>query len=232
LTIEIEVAYLLERLEKPIVAFLGPDATFSHQAALAYFSQESAVDFVPTSTIAEVFEAVLSNRVTYGIVPVENSIAGRVQQTMEKLYDTQVKLIGEIYIPIEHHLVARLGADRKQITSILSHKQALMQCDKWMKTNLPRVLPQETTSTARAAQIVSEGTDSSVGAIASELAAQKFGLAILDRAIQDASHNFTRFLVLGKQIGAPSGKDKTVLTFATKHESTIQCLFRSDELRC
>lgn len=236
LTIEIEIEYLLHRLDKPLVAYLGPAGTFSHQAAVGFFSNgvhlpitaptetvaaKCDVEFQPVATIGDVFEAVLSNRVTYGVVPLENSIAGRVQQTMEQLYDTHAQIIGEQFLQIQHNLVARKGTDRSKVMKIYSHKQPLLQCENWLRRNFPNAELIEVSSTAKAAEVVSdpEQTQNDSAAICSSLAAERLGLDVLNAGIEDSANNVTRFLVLGKQLPSPSGRDHTIMTFGTSHEA-------------
>jgi chorismate mutase / prephenate dehydratase len=236
LTIEIEIEYLLHRLDKPLVAFLGPDGTFSHQASVDFFSDgvqmpvgtptelvaaKCDVAFQPVANISDVFEAVLSNRVTNGVVPLENSIAGRVQQTMEQLYDTHAQIVGEQYLRIQHNLVAKKGTNRIDIKKIYSHKQPLMQCENWLRKNFPNAELVEVSSTAKAAELVSQQeTAVDIAAICSSLAAERLGLEILSSGIEDSPNNVTRFLVLGKQLPSPSGHDHTIMTFGTSHQGT------------
>jgi chorismate mutase/prephenate dehydratase len=202
---------MLERT--PSVTYLGPPATFTHQAAVARFGH--AADFRPARTIVDVFEDVERRRSDYGIVPVENTTEGAVNVTLDRLIDSEAVLCGELFLEITQHLLSRAGS-LAEIKRVLSHPQGLAQCRGWLAQHLPDVPTEETSSTAAAAEAAA--ADATVAGIASELAARLYGVPVLREGIEDRRHNATRFLVLGRQAAGPSGRDKTSILFAMRNE--------------
>lgn len=202
-------------LQRPIsVAYLGPEGTFTQQAALRHFG--GGVELLPLPSIPEVFGAVERGQAHYGVVPVENSSQGTVFATLDALSETPLQIIGERYLPIEHCLISR--SPLAGIRKVYSKDQALGQCRLWLAANLPRAELGETSSTARAVEIVADEPGSA--AIASSLAATQFGLPVLVAGIQDLANNHTRFLVVGPAEMAPgaSGQDKTSIIMAVRDE--------------
>jgi len=195
--------------EKPKVAFLGPEATFSHIAAQHYFGVSA--HFIPVETIIDVFEEVSSERAHFGVVPIENSIEGVVATTLDAIYEYGLKVCGEIYEPISHHLMNQTGK-LEDIKKILSHPQAIAQCRKWLRKKLPSVPVETVSSTALAAKWAA--VDESVGAIASLMAAKLYHLQIVAKNIEDIRGNSTRFWIIGKMEVPPTGNDKTSLIFS------------------
>ncbi|MHB8907680.1 MAG: prephenate dehydratase [Syntrophales bacterium] len=198
------------------VAFLGPEASFSHQAALAHFG--GGIAAVPTATIPEVFDEVERGKQQWGIVPVENSAEGSVKTTLDRLISTPLAIRAEVYLRVRHCLLCK-GEDPDAIRKVYSHPQALAQCQVWLRTHLPGVSLMEVESTAGAARRVRE--DNRSAAIASILAADTYGLNILAEGIEDNSANTTRFLVIGTRAGEKgggvTGRDKTSILFGTPH---------------
>src|SRR2546425_10315422 len=188
-------------LEGPLtVAYLGPQATFTHQAALGRFG--ATVDFRPARTIVDIFDEVERGRAAFGVVPVENSTEGAVNVTLDRLIDSEATICGEIYLEIAQYLLSR-ASDLSEVKRVLSHPQGLAQCRAWLSANLPGVATEETTSTAAAAEMAA--SDPSVAAIAAELAGTLYRLATLGPHIEDNRHNATRFLVIGSAAGGPQG---------------------------
>ena len=210
-------------LEKELkVAYLGPKATFTHQAALEYFG--FSAHYIPVSTIGDVFREVELGRADYGVVPVENTTEGVVNYTLDMFLESDLNIVGEIVIPIKLNLLST--ANRlEDIRTVYSHKHALAQCKEWLRKNIPEAVLVETESTAKACELVMELEDA--GAIASEVAAYTYHLNILVENIQDNPNNYTRFIVVGKRLMKPTGKDKTSLIFAVKDEPGA--LFRALE---
>jgi len=209
-----EILSACRALEGPTtVAYLGPPATFTHQAALARFGTTG--EFRPAPSIGEVFDDVERGRVEYGVVPVENTTEGAVNVTLDRLIESQVVICGELLLEIAQHLVAR-AVDLTEVKRVLSHPQALAQCRGWLGRHLPDVPTEETTSTAAAVEIAAG--DPALAAVASELAARTYGVPVLCRRIEDNQHNATRFLVIGRQGSGPSGRDKTSILFAMRNE--------------
>ena len=199
-------------LQKPTtIAFLGPEASFSHLASRLHFGESSS--FLSQNGIARVFDEVEKGSVDWGVVPVENSLEGSVNVTLDRLILTPLKIRAEIYLRISQCLISS-AKTMKGIKNIYSHPQALAQCQSWLRTNLPNCTLGEMESTAAAVQIV-RGKKAEA-AIGSELASQWYGMNILAESIEDNPSNMTRFLVIGEGEGQATGNDKTSLIFATK----------------
>jgi chorismate mutase/prephenate dehydratase len=199
-------------LQKPTtIAFLGPEASFSHLASRLHFGESSS--FLPQTGIARVFDELEKGSVDWGVVPVENSLEGSVNVTLDRLILTPLKIRAEIYLRISQCLISS-AKTMKGIKNIYSHPQALAQCQSWLRTNLPNCTLGEMESTAAAVQIV-RGKKAEA-AIGSELASQWYGMNILAESIEDNPSNMTRFLVIGEGEGQATGNDKTSLIFATK----------------
>ena len=203
-------------LEEPLkVGYLGPKATFTHQAALEHFG--ISAKYIALPTIKDVFEEVERGNIDYGVVPVENTIEGVVNYTLDMFLSTpNVKIVGEIVIPVSQHLLS-LATDLSQIKKVYSHPHALAQARVWLDKHLPNAQRIEVESTAKAAELALE--DENAAAIASEAAARVYNLNILARNIQENLNNYTRFLVIGKKSLRKTGKDKTSLLFAVKDEA-------------
>ena len=202
-------------LQRPLrIAFLGPTGTFTHRAAeaAARIRFGSFVEYIPARTVEEVFTMTDRSAADYGVVPVENTTEGSVGQTLDTFIDSPLKISSEILLKISHHLVGHGPLD--QVTRVYSHPQALAQCRRWLTTNLPKAETVESSSTSAAAQRAAGEPGSA--AIGTEEAAALSGVGVLARGIQDQAHNTTRFLLLGKQIAARSGNDKTSILFSVR----------------
>ena len=190
------------------VAFLGSEGTFTHQATLLKFGH--AADMAGHATIADVFAEVETGRAKYGVVPVENSTEGAVQDTCDVFPDSNLLITDEILLPIHHHLLA--NCPQKEIEVIYSHPQVFGQCRQWLQEHLPDCRLVETGNTTAAAQRAAQ--EPKAAAMASEIAAERAGLPILARNVEDLAGNVTRFYVLGREIPPPTGNDKTSLVLA------------------
>ena len=200
-------------LQRPMtIAFLGPEATFSHLAARMHFGESSR--FFPQTGISRVFDEVEKGSIDWGVVPVENSLEGSVNVTLDRLITTQLKIRAEIYLRISQCLISS-AKNMKDIKKIYSIPIVLAQCQVWLKTNLPNCVLGETQSTAAAVQMVRGKKNEA--AIGSSLACQMYGLNLLAEGIEDNSSNMTRFLVIGSGESDATGNDKTSLIFATPH---------------
>ena len=188
------------------IAYLGPEATFTHLAGVKYFGQSAT--YKSMESIDEVFSEVEKGRTTYGIVPVENSIEGAVFSTLDSFMKYNIKICGEIQLPITHNLVCRSG-NIEDIQTVASHAQPLAQCREWLKKNLPSVPTLPVFSTGAAAQMASNNPN--IGAIASSLAIKTYQLQVVVKGIEDYQGNTTRFLVIGRKSPSKSGSDKTSL---------------------
>lgn len=193
-------------LEKSMnIAYLGPEATFTHQAAIRRFG--SSLHYAAQKTIADVFTEVSKNRADYGVVPVENSTEGVVTHTLDMFVDSDLKVVSQIVLPVQQCLLS--NSARAKIRKLFAHPQSLAQCRGWVQNHLPRVEIIETSSNARSAELAAKGKVTA--AIAGILAAEKYGLRVLEQDIQDNAANATRFLVLGRQCSPPTGQDRTSL---------------------
>ena len=206
-------------LEKELsIAFLGPLGTYSEEAALKQFGLGRQA--VVCGSIDEVFRTIEANQADYGVVPVENSSEGAVGLTLDLLLASPLKICGEITLPIHHCLLSQ-QSDITQISHVFSHSQSLAQCHEWLNKTLPAASREAVTSNAYAAQMIHElvaAKGTFAAAIASKRAAELFNLNVLTENIEDDPKNTTRFLVLGKQQVAASGKDKTSLVLATQNK--------------
>jgi chorismate mutase/prephenate dehydratase len=200
-------------LEKSMnVAYLGPEATFTHQAAIRKFG--SSLRYSAQKTIADVFAEVTKNRADYGVVPVENSTEGVVTHTLDMFVESELKIVAQIILPIQHCLLSKNGHGR--IKKLYGHPQTLGQCRGWVQNNLAGVEIIETSSNARSAELAAKERHSA--AIAGVLAAERYGLRVVESDIQDNSANATRFLVLGRQCSPPTGRDRTSLMLSVTHQ--------------
>jgi len=198
-------------LKKPLkVAYLGPEATFTHLAALKKFG--SQVKYISCLTISDIFLAVEKGELDYGVVPIENSTEGAVTHTLDMFIDSDLKICSQIVMNISHHLLSRFPL--KMIKKVYSNPQVFGQCRMWLEQNLPSAQRIEVGSTTQAAQIVSHQKYSAC--IASLLAAQKYNLKVVAQHIEDFAHNATRFLVIGKTSAEPTGDDRTSILFSIK----------------
>jgi len=199
-------------VEKNIkIAYLGPPFTFTHLSSLKKFG--SSVEHIPCNTITDVFTEVEKGKCDYGVVPIENSIEGAVNHTLDMFIDSDLKVFSEVYLEISHHLLGR--GPIKAIKKVYSNPQVFGQCRLWLESNLPGVELAEVSSTAKAAEIASKNKGSAC--IASSLAARKYKLKTLASSIEDSPHNVTRFLVIGNEFASkPTGDDKTSLVFSVK----------------
>jgi chorismate mutase / prephenate dehydratase len=219
----VEIISACTALEQSVrVAYLGPEHTYSHEAARARFGGSAC--FEPQASIAGVFQAVENGRADLGVVPVENTSEGSVGLTLDLLIDTPCSIIAEILLPIRHAIMSRDG-DPARIQRILSHLQSLGQCRNYLAARYPHCELEAVASNALAAKRAAE--DSNVAAICSVAAADAYGLAVIESNIQDIAQNTTRFLVLGRaqpgardhddgelQPGPASSAEKTSLVFA------------------
>src|SRR5919112_413171 len=186
------------------VAYLGPRATFTHLACIQKFG--NSAPYLAVTSIKEVFNEVERDRVHFGIVPIENSTEGVVNHTLDMFIDSNLVIYGEVLQEVSHHLLSKSG-NIEDIKTIYSHPHAIAQCRNWLETNAPKIPVAEVPSTARAAELSAD--DSTVAAIASELAGELYGLKVVRSRIEDNVNNFTRFLVLSQKPPERTGKDKT-----------------------
>jgi chorismate mutase/prephenate dehydratase len=191
------------------IGFLGPEGTFTEQAVLKHFGH--AARRLPLASIEEVFQEVEAGTADFGVVPIENSSEGAVHSTLDLFFASELRICGEIELRIHHYLLA-LGRKLDEIERVLAHPQALAQCKGWLREHLPRAERLAVASNAEAARRAAKAADAA--AIASQAAAEMYGLQVLAGPIEDRGDNTTRFVVVGTEILAPSGRDKTSLLVA------------------
>jgi prephenate dehydratase len=202
----------------PTIGYLGPRGTFTQEALEAALGGEFDTE-LPYATVPEVLMAVQSGEADSGIVPIENSIEGAVSVTLDTLaFETDLVIQREVVHPVRHRLLARPGVKREEITELVSHPQAAAQCRGYLARWFSEVPVRAANSTAEAALSVSR-SDEPAGAIATELAAEIYGLEVLERDMEDHAQNVTRFVVVGKQKAARTGRDKT----------SIACFIRENQ---
>ena len=209
-----EIISACRGLEEAIrVAYLGPEGTFSEQAVRKHFG--AAVEGLPFASVDEAFRRCESGAAQFAVVPVENSTEGAVGRTLDLLVATPLRICGEIELRIQQNLLSN-AEKASSIRKIYSHSQSLAQCNGWLAQNLPAVERIPVASNAEAAQRAAK--EEGAGAIAGEAAAQRYGLAVLARSIEDDPNNTTRFLVLGGIDPAPTGRDRTSLVMSADNK--------------
>ena len=200
-----EIMSACRSLEQQLaIAYLGPAGTFSEAAAVKHFGH--AVKGMPCDSIDEVFRSVERGEAHYGVAPVENSTEGAVSRTLDLMLGTSLNICGEVLLRVRQQLMRKLPVT-DGIQVVYSHAQSLAQCHEWLAKNLPGVETVPVSSNAEAARLAAE--DPHAAAIGSELAAERYGLRVVARDVEDDANNTTRFLVLGRESVAPSGRDKT-----------------------
>lgn len=194
-------------LEKPLrIAYLGPEAAFTHQAALKHFG--SSFSMAPSRTIDEVFDCVELERAEYGVAPVENSVEGIVNHTYDRFVDSPLQICAEIVLPEVHNLLS-MAESAEEIKAVYCHYQAFARSRGWLKNHMPNVPVIDVESTAKAAEMAVK--EPGAAAIAGVYAADNYGLNVLAEHLEDQAGLENRFLVVGRQSPQPSGSDKTSL---------------------
>ncbi len=210
-----EIISATRSLEGPMeVAFLGPEGSYHHLAALRRFGGSSR--FVPVYTIEEIFRAVEQGRCPVGVVAVENSIEGGVAETMDLFVASSVLICGELNLPISHALLSR-EKEKEKVDRVYSKAEAIAQCRPWLRKCLAWAKTIEMESTTIAAQRVLK--ERRAAAIASPLAAKLYGLEVLAEGLEGRRINITRFSIIGRSIPRRSGKDKTSLVLTLKDKA-------------
>ncbi len=204
-----EIISAIRALEKPVdIAYFGAPATFTHLAAMRIFGRHA--EYHSLATIDDIFTEVERKRVDYGVVPAETSMGGGVSDTLDRFLSSDLKIVNEVMMRIKQNLLS--NGPIESITKVYSKIQGLVQCRNWLKANLPNAQQIETASTAEAAKIAAK--EPGAAAVASELASEMYDIRILVPGIEDASHNFTRFFVIGHQMAKRTGQDKTAILCA------------------
>ncbi len=192
------------------IAFLGPEGTWTHQAAIKKFGH--SVSYSPQANFADVFDQVTRRKADYGVVPIENSTEGAVSHTLDLFVDSPLRICAQILLRIDNCLMAAIP--RESIKTIYSHPQVFGQCRQWLHRHFPEVGLIEVSSTTTAAHLARQNAGEGAAALGGSLAAELHSLEILEHSIQDRATNTTRFLVIGEKTCPPTGKDRTSLLFA------------------
>ncbi len=193
------------------IATLGPEGTFSHQAALRY-SPKASLLFV--KTVRDVFEAVHSSKASCGIVPLENSLSGTIGQTLDWLLQFPLHIGAEIVVPVQHCLVG--FGNLSSVKTVFVQPQTYEQCESFFRRRLPHAAIQLTGSNADSARAIAQNNGKGNAAVVSKLAIQLYRLPLIEKNIQDNEHNVTRFVVIGKESPQPTGKDRTSVVIIPK----------------
>ncbi|MFX1575405.1 MAG: prephenate dehydratase [Promethearchaeota archaeon] len=199
------------------VGYLGPEGTFTHQAALEYFPKAGS-EFKTFNSTSEIFESIEKDIIEFGVIPIENSLQGTVRETLDLLIEKNLTIYGEVELRIIQNLISLEKSDLSMIKNIISHPQAFAQTRSWLKKYLPNVNVINVNSTAEAVHRVNELNDKSYAAIGTEFASKRYNLKVLNSKIEDNPSNYTRFLIISKKenkLKAP--KVKTSIVFVTKH---------------
>ncbi|HLE75517.1 MAG TPA: prephenate dehydratase [Candidatus Bathyarchaeia archaeon] len=199
--------------QKVKVAFQGERGAYSESAVYTFFG--ATVDVKPCRDLAEVFESVDKQESQYGVVPVENSLEGSVNQTYDLFLTHDLKVCGEIIIKIDHCLIANPSTSLEAVKAVYSHPQALAQCRNFLERLGRELIP--TYDTAGSVKMLKEKGLKDAAAVASERAAELYGMKILAREIADNPTNYTRFFVLSREDSPMTGKDKTSIIFSAAH---------------
>jgi len=195
------------------VAFQGERGAYSEEAAFLFFGPW--IEVKPCKSLSHVFEAVERGKVEFGVVPIENSLEGSINETYDLLLGSNLHVSGEINLRILHCLIASPGTQLNDIKTVYSHPQALAQCRKFLEDLDCELVP--TYDTAGSVKMIKDKKLADTGAVASERAAEIYGMKVICRAIEDNPNNYTRFFVLSEKDSPPSGEDKTSIIFSVKH---------------
>jgi prephenate dehydratase len=196
------------------IAYQGEQGAYSEAAALRF---KASADLLPRETFEAVFVAVEAGAATHGIVPIENSIGGTIHENYDLLLEHDLSIVGEVKLPVLHNLLALEGTTREQLRRVYSHPQGLRQCERFLRT-LDQVEIVATYDTAGSAKMIRDGQLRDTGAIASERAAEVFGLSVLEAGVQDFAGNTTRFLVIAREGASLDTADKTTIVFTVPND--------------
>lgn len=195
-------------LEKPLlIAYLGPEATNTHAAAMKKFG--ASVDYHAMATVSDIFTAVEKGEADYAVIPIENSTEGSVREALDSFVESDLKIVAQIYLEITHALISTTALE--QIEKVYSKDQALAQCRHWLQRHLPHAQLIDASSTSRAVQIAK--AEKGAAAVAGPLAAQYYGVPVVAPNIQDKADNTTRFFVIGRQPSGRVGNGKDISSF-------------------
>lgn len=199
--------------EEKQVAFQGEKGAYSEEATFLFFGGD--IQVLPCKGLPEVFEAVENEEVEYGVVPIENSLAGSINETYDLLLKSELRVCGEINLRVSHCLIGNPGTQLSDINTVYSHPQALAQCRSFLESLDCKLVP--TYDTAGSVKMIRDQKLKDAGAVASERSATIYQMDIIRKAIEDTSTNYTRFFVLSEEDAPSSGEDKTSIIFSVKH---------------
>lgn len=208
------------------IGFLGPKGTFSHEALEIYINKNKNNEYIQCDfqNMSDILIAIDKGEIDEGIVPMENSIEGAVNATMDTLVSkVELFIKGELVINISQNLLLKKGSKIEDVTHIISHPQPIGQCRNYINSRFPRALVRYSFSTTEAAIEVAKGKGD-MAAIGSKLGAKEYGLDIFENDIQDGENNVTRFVIVAKEDSKRTGTDKTSIAFST--EDKPGCLYR------
>jgi prephenate dehydratase len=196
------------------IAYQGEPGAFSEAAALQLRADAL---LVPCRSFEDVFDSVKAGPAGYGVLPIENSIGGSIHRNFDLLLEHELPIVGEVELPVVHHLLAFADTTLERVRRVYSHPQALAQCDRFLRT-LGGVEIIATYDTAGSAKLIADQKMMDAAAIASARAAEVFGLVPLRSSIQDYEHNVTRFIVIGRRPLSSETPDKTTIVFTLPNE--------------
>lgn len=201
-------------LERPLrIAYLGPQGSFSHSAAMLKFGQ--SVEYEAVTDIKSIFDEISKGHSDLGVVPIENSAGGGIGETLDAFIDSDVLICAEVYMAIHHCLLANCSLE--DVEKVYSKPEVFAQCRNWLSSTFTEAKTVSVASSARAAQMASE--EPNTAAISSEVAADLYDIKIICRNIEDIANNVTRFMVICKKDAKPTGDDKTAMLFSTSHKT-------------
>lgn len=196
------------------IAFQGEPGAYSEAAALEHFGPNAQP--LPCENFETVFSLVEKGRAAYGMIPIENSLAGSIHRNYDLLLQNNVRIVGERYLRVRHCLLTIPGARMEDIEKVISHPQALAQCDRYLRNH--NLKSEAFYDTAGAAKHLATTRDPHLAAIASRRAGEVYGMQILADGIEDNQANFTRFLVIAKEPATPGEDAKTTIVFALRNQ--------------
>jgi prephenate dehydratase len=205
------------------VAFLGGRGAYSEVAALSFFGEAARI--IPYQDFDDIFAAVSNGETDRGVLPIENSLAGSIHRNYDLLLRHDLSIVGEVQVPIAHQLITLPGVELADINRVYSHQQALAQCERWLTKNLPHAERITTYDTSGSVRLVKEQAMRDAAGLASQRAAEIYGMSILRSEVQDNPENFTRFVAVGREPIVPTGAAKTSIVFAM--DNVPGALFKS-----
>lgn len=198
------------------IGYLGPEESYTHIAARKAFIANKNAEYLKYLSISEVIEKLEANEIDAGIVPIENSVEGSVNETMDALLNAEgIYITNEYIMPIRHCLLNKAGSE---IEKIYAHPQTFAQCRNYLKEKYPKAQLENASSNSAATEYIAGEDNNRLAAIAAKSSAEAYGLQLIDKDINDEPNNETRFYILTKSPSAPTGKDKTTLVFVIKDE--------------